>query len=219
MSTVVDYIVVADSGETAEKKFAELRYVEMQTVMSDGSKGEPQKLIILMRKGIDAVVALPYARVGAQVLVALRAGQRAAVWLRRHMPLAVAEPNAPALLWECVAGVREWEDKGEEGLRHRAREELEEEIGIAVEESRLQPLGPGAFPSPGMYPERIFFFAVELTENELRSAHAQGDGSSSEAGADVRVLTLKDALRECRSGVITDQKTELALRRLADLVP
>ena len=218
MSQVVDYVVLADSGETAQEKFAELRHVELQSVMSDGARGEAQKLMILMRKGIDAVVALPFARVGSDILVALRAGQRAAVWLRRTMPLAIPEPQAPALLWECVAGVREWQDHGETGLRHRARDELEEEIGIAIVAERLQPLGPAAFPSPGMYPERIFFFSVELSEKELRGAHARGDGSSSEAGAEVRVMTLLEALAECRSGEIVDQKTELALRRLAESV-
>jgi 8-oxo-dGTP pyrophosphatase MutT (NUDIX family) len=219
MNKVVDYAVLADSGESAREVFAELRHVEVQPIMSDGARSDAQKLLVLMRKGIDAVAVLPYARAAGEILIALRAGQRAAVWLRRAMPLAVPEPDAPALLWECVAGVREWSDLGAAGLRDRARIELEEEIGITIAVDRLQPLGPATFPSPGMFPERIFFFSVELSETELRGAHAQGDGSSAEAGAEVRIYSLPEALADCRNGVIVDQKTELMLRRLAETHP
>ena len=44
-----------------------------------------------------------------------------------------------------------------------------------------------------------------------------GDGSPLEAAATIIDVSLADALAACREGDIRDAKTEIALRRLADL--
>jgi ADP-ribose pyrophosphatase len=119
-------------------------------------------------------------------------------------------------LWELPAGLVEDDERSREGLRRCAARELHEEVGIAVDPAALLPLGPSGFPAPGIIGERHFFFHVEIDPAQIRVPLE--DGSALERQARIAAVGLDEALALTRAGVIEDEKTELALRRLAEIV-
>ena len=137
---------------------------------------------------------------------------RVHVWLRSCLrpPLALRDDPRPALLWEVPAGLVE----PGESPRATAARELAEELGFHVAEGAFADLGPSTYPAPAMIGERHHFFHVAV-DPTTRTAPA-GDGSPVESGALVVSVALDDALLACRRGELRDEKTELALRRLAD---
>ena len=68
---------------------------------------------------------------------------------------------------------------------------------------------------PGFCAERQFFFEVEV--DPAARSEPSLDGSALERGGAIVALPLALALERCRSGDIADSKTELGLRRLAEL--
>jgi ADP-ribose pyrophosphatase len=81
----------------------------------------------------------------------------------------------------------------------------------------MQPLGPWTFPAPGIIGERHIYFHVEV-DPRTRTTPTE-DGSALERAASIVTLPVRDAIEHCRRGAIPDAKTELALRRLAELDP
>ena len=149
----------------------------------------------------------------ASVMVAHHvAGGRVHVWLRSCLrpPLALRDAPMGAVLWEVPAGLVE----PGESPRAAAAREIAEELGFDVLESALADLGPPGHPAPAMIGETHHFFHVEV--DPATRVDPAGDGSPVESGALVVSVPLDDALRACRRGEIRDEKTELALRRLAD---
>jgi ADP-ribose pyrophosphatase len=65
--------------------------------------------------------------------------------------------------------------------------------------------------------ERHYYFHVSV-DPKVRQVPPE-DGSPLEEDALIVTCPLADALDHCRAGRIVDAKTELALRRLADLRP
>jgi ADP-ribose pyrophosphatase len=205
--------LVIDSDElVGQGGFLAIRRLRMRNRRGDGSLSEPYVCDFIARPyGQDAVVVAVYA--GRQVLV--REGLRPALSMGRDPARApVPEPPPTMFLTELVAGIVEPGDRGEDGLRQRAAHEVHEEAGFVVDPARVILLGAGMFPSPGSMVEKFHFCAVEVdrtTQEPLR-----GDGSPMEEGARTRWLDLDGAIDACVRGEITDLKTELALRRLAD---
>jgi ADP-ribose pyrophosphatase len=119
-------------------------------------------------------------------------------------------------LWELPAGLVEPGEQTPEGVRGTAQRELLEELGFEVERSALQPLGPSTFPAPGIVCERQFYFHVAVDPNARRAPEL--DGSPLERFGEVIDVPLYDALAWCADGSIEDVKTELGLRRFADIV-
>ena len=115
-------------------------------------------------------------------------------------------------MWELPAGLVE---PGEEP-RDAAVRELEEELGFVVAADDMKPLGAWGYPAPGFVGEKHFFFHCQVDPSTIKPP--LGDGSPLEEGALIERVPLKDALAACASGVIRDEKTELALRRLADVM-
>ena len=76
-------------------------------------------------------------------------------------------------------------------------------------------LGPSTLPAPGFIAERHFFVSVEVAPE--RRGEPGLDGSALERFGRVIALPLRRALAWCASGRIEDAKTELGLRRLAEL--
>jgi ADP-ribose pyrophosphatase len=186
--------------------FLNLRRLELQAAYPDGSESEPFAYDIATRASLDAaVIAAHFRDARGERHVFLRSALRP--------PLAMREvpPEHDGSLWELPAGLI---DEGESDVECAARE-LAEELGIQVSVSALAPLGPFTFPAPGMIGERHVYFHVEV-DPRTRGVPSE-DGSPLERAAAIVSLSLEDALAGCRAGIIRDGKTEIALRRLAEL--
>ena len=145
----------------------------------------------------------------------LKEGVRPPVWLRRQKDLVQADPEAPLMLVELVAGILEPGDEGPDGLRRRGAAEAREEAGVVVPLAALAPLGGPSYPTPGAADERVEFLVAELAGPPPAGPLPPGDGSAMEHGTRVLVLDLEEAIQRCRDGRFPDMKTEIGLTRLA----
>jgi ADP-ribose pyrophosphatase len=209
--------LVIDSDErVGEGGFLALRRLRLRNRRADGSISLPYVCDAVVRPyGQDAVVVAVYARTPRGIEVLVRDGLRPALTLGREVSRAPLPEPAPGLFFtELVAGIVEEGDTGEAGLRARAAHEVAEEAGFTVAASAIELLGAGMLPSPGCLVEKFYFAAVEV--DPVTQQPLPGDGSPMEEGATTRWLTLDDAIAACVDGRLTDLKTELGLRRLAD---
>lgn len=145
----------------------------------------------------------------------LRSALRPPAALRPPQCRPLPEKDTLGSLWELPAGLVEADECNVEGLRRCAARELEEELGFDVEPTRFAGLGPATFPSAGVVGERHHFFHVEVVPD--RRGRPSEDGSALEAKALVVALPLAEALDLVRGGAIEDGKTEIGLRRLAEI--
>jgi ADP-ribose pyrophosphatase len=183
----------------------DVRRVDLVAHFPDGQVSPPFPYDIAVRRALDAVVILAYVVEANVRHVYLRSAVRPPCALR---PI---EPMHDGLLWELPAGLVE---PGEQPVASAVRE-LHEELGFTSRIADMQPLGHWTFPAPGIIGERHLFFMIEVNR------HARGkpteDGSALERAASIITLPLENALAFCRAGVIVDAKTELALRRFAEV--
>jgi len=212
------FIVLEDRRVPEDDRggFLGLRRATMRVEMADGSVSEPFVYDTVDRARLDAVVIVAHY---------LDAQRRRHVFLRSCMrpPLALRPLDARPFperedlgnLWELPAGLVEVDERSPEGLRRCASRELLEELGFRAPPDRFAELGPSMFPAPGMIGERHFYFEVEV-DPRTRVTPTE-DGSALERNAIVADILLTEALDLARRGVIEDSKTELALRRLAEL--
>ncbi|HSO37807.1 MAG TPA: NUDIX domain-containing protein, partial [Labilithrix sp.] len=161
---------------------------------------------VVERHALDACVIAAHYESEGRVWVWLRSSVRPPMGLR-----AGGAPDA-VVLWELPAGLIE----AGETPRAAAVRELAEELGFAVPESALAPLGPPAFPAPAFIGEEHHFFHVRV--DAAGRPEPEGDGSPVEAVAVVVAVPLDEALAAARRGELRDEKTELALRRLAEVL-
>jgi ADP-ribose pyrophosphatase len=167
------------------------------------------------RRAIDAVVVVPFFRENDMVRVVLRTALRPPVALRQPIPPALPA-SALLPLWEVPAGLVEPSESHATGLREAASRELLEETGFRVSPQALIELGPPAFPCPGVLGECHFFFAAEVTMSERSKPEL--DGSPLEEFFELCAIPLSGALAAAREGNLRDSKSELALRRLAEVL-
>ena len=202
-----------------EGGFLAIRRAHLRNRRDDGTLSAPYVCDFHVRPmGLDAVVVAIWHRGPRGVEVLLRDGLRPPLALGRPPERQVVPDARPYLmLTELVAGIVEEHDRGEAGLRRRAAEEVLEEAGYRVDPESIVPLGPGLFPSPGSTAEKFFLVAAEVADPAAQLP-LEGDGSPMEEGATTRWVPLAEALAMCARGEIEDAKTELGLRRLADLV-
>jgi ADP-ribose pyrophosphatase len=173
----------------------------------DGSESQAFPYDIAARTALDAVViAACYVERGIRY-VHMRSAVRPPCALR---PIPPAHDGS---LWELPAGLVE---PGEEPAGSAARE-LAEELGFNASASDMRPLGEWTFPAPGIIGERHLFFVVDVDPASRQKPSE--DGSALERAAAVVALPIVEALDHCRRGIIRDAKTELALRRLAEVTP
>jgi ADP-ribose pyrophosphatase len=199
-----------------EPGFLNLQRCVLRVELEDGSLSDPFVYDCVDRVRLDAVVIAPHFRdASGHRHVFLRSALRPPVALR---PMEVRPfPEKPTLgaLWELPAGLVEVEERSPEGLRRTAARELFEEVGFEVALSAVADLGPPSFPAPGMIGERHFYFHVEVDPS--RRATPPEDGSPLEMAAAIIAIPLDEAIELTRRGEIEDAKSELSLRRLAEL--
>jgi ADP-ribose pyrophosphatase len=196
--------------------FLRLRRVIMRVAYADGTVSEPFEYDAIGRGRLDAVViAAHYRGADGRRMVILRSALRPPVALRRDEVSPVAERATLGGLWELPAGLVEEDERSPEGLQRCAARELLEEVGVTMEPAAMAALGPSGFPAPGIIGERHFYFHVEI--DPARIHVPTEDGSPLERQARVVAVAVDDAIALTRSGVIEDEKTEIGLRRLAEL--
>ena len=118
-------------------------------------------------------------------------------------------------LWELPAGLVEPDELSEEGIRRCAQRELEEELGFKVPLASVVPLGPSTFPCPSVVSERHYYFHVLV--NPIERKDPTLDGSALEHLGAIIDVSLDEAMAWCKEGCLEDAKTELGLRRLAEM--
>jgi ADP-ribose pyrophosphatase len=168
------------------------------------------------RAAIDAVVIIAHFERAGSRWIYLRSALRPPLYFRdpKRSPVPEAQTGA---LWELPAGLIEADEQTPAGVLEAGCRELEEELGFAATPSELTALGPPTLPCPGVISERHFFVHIEVRPSAR--AEPSLDGSALERFGRVIALPLERALELCRQGRIEDAKTELGLRRMADLSP
>lgn len=209
-------VIVEERPSLDPPGFMRLRRYVLRAHFADGSVSEPFDYDTLDRVRYDAVVVVPhFLGPDGKRHVLLRTALRPPVALRPMDVRPIPEKDSLGLLWEVVAGLVEVEERSPEGLRRCAAREMLEEMGAPVEASDVRELGPPTFPAPGMIGERHFYFHVEI--DPARMCTPTEDGSALERQGMIVSLALDDALALARRGELEDAKTELALRRLAEI--
>jgi ADP-ribose pyrophosphatase len=184
--------------------------VAPNTIGHDGAESSAMAYEVVGREAMDAVVVVAYFDDESC------APTRRYVYLREssRVPLLLRDvTRTDSSMWELCAGLIEPGENIDDAALREAREEL----GADASRQRLllEPLGPWVYPAPGVLAERQFFFALRLDPSLCQEA--LGDGSGFEQGARVITVPLVAALAECARGNLRDGKTELGLRRLAEL--
>jgi ADP-ribose pyrophosphatase len=206
--------VIEDLSPREYDGFLSLRRLRMVRCEA-GTESAPFVFDHVERRALDAVViAAHYLRDG-QRWVYLRSAVRPALYLRPHECRPFEESETLGALWELPAGLVEPDECSRDGLELCAAREAGEELGFVLEPSAFAPLGPSSFPAPGIIGERHHYFHVQVDPNARRVP--TGDGSVLEQDAAIVAVELNEALDLVRSGVLEDAKTELALRRLAEI--
>ena len=209
-------LVIESSERIGDGGFLVLRRYKLRNRRPDGSTSEVYACDFIERPyGLDAVAVVVYRRADRGVEVLLRSALRPPMMLGRDVDLPLEEPRRSPRVLEVVAGLIESSDKGIDGVRTRAAHEVHEESGYQVAPADLRPLGAPILPMPGVLPEQIYLFAVEVPAGAIPDEPA-GDGSPMEEGASIVWLPLAEAIAACAAGEIADSKSEICLRRLAD---
>ncbi|HHH28182.1 MAG TPA: NUDIX domain-containing protein [Polyangiaceae bacterium] len=212
----VEFVEVEDLSPEEGGGFLRLRRRRLTVRRPDGSESAPFLYDSVDRRALDAVVvAAHYLDGDGRRCVYLRSALRPPAALRPPECRPIPEKEALGSLWELPAGLVEADECNADGLMRCAARELEEELGFDVAPPRLLGLGFATFPSAGVVGERHHFFHVEVAPD--RRHQPSEDGSPLEADAIVVALPLDEALDLVRGGAIEDGKTEIGLRRLAEI--
>lgn len=209
--------VIEDLSPKGASGFLRLLRRRYRAHYPDGSASEPFEYDEVDRRAIDAAVMLAhYEDVRGVPYVYLRSSVRPPVAMRDKVRSPLIDERDHGLLWELPAGLVEPGEQTTEGVVGTAQRELMEELGFEVTREALQPLGPSVFPAAGFIAERHFFFHVAVDPNLRRAPEL--DGSPLERFGEVIDVPLREALAWCEDGGIEDAKTEIGLRRFADIV-
>lgn len=225
----VDIEVVEDLTPAQTAGFLRLRRLLVRVHRDHGAATHPHAYDLVERRALDAVVLVLYdTDVEGELLVLLRSNVRPPLAMRQD-PLrsrlgspegALPSAHPTASTWELPAGLIEPDEIAaarahpENALRACATREALEETGHAIEAERWTMLGAGAFLSPGLSAERIYYLAAQLPDRS--PSHAHGDGSPFELGAETRLVAVDDVLAFARTGQLDDLKTEAGTARLRD---
>jgi len=196
----VELEVIKECSEE-RKGFLDVRRFDMVAIHG-AEKSKQFRYDVLDRRALDACVIVAHHEVNGIVEVFLRTTIRPPIALRPPPP-----PPNPAL-WDVPAGLIE----PDETPAAAAARELGEELGFAMAEAEMQPLGPWSVPAPGFIGEVHHYFHARV--DAPTRTEPVGDGSPLEDHALIVSVPLRDAMAACRDGTIRDAKTEIALSRL-----
>jgi 8-oxo-dGTP pyrophosphatase MutT (NUDIX family) len=203
------------AGSRPDEGFLRVRRLSLRNRYEDGAVSAPYRYDIVERDATDAVVLVLYALGQGEPLVCLRTALRPPLDLRAGYALPL-EDEASSVIWELPAGLIERDERGEAGLARCAAREGLEETGLVIDPAAFERLGPGVYLTPGVLAERVYFLAAAV-DPATRGVPTE-DGSPVEERASVIFVSLSNALAACADGRIADSKTELGLRRLAELL-
>lgn len=199
----------------ADRGFMVLRRLTLGLTFADGTESAPFPYFTPERSRMDAVVFVAHYQQEGETMVVLRSSVRPPLSIRADDSWPVP-PNQPVgELWEVPAGLVELDEVNAQGLRACAARELMEETGLSIDPADVAPLGPPSYPSAGMMGECFYFFHGRV-DPSARVTPTE-DGSALEQRASIIDVPLSVALAACRAGEVQDAKTEIALRRMAEL--
>jgi ADP-ribose pyrophosphatase len=206
--------VVADRSATSrvDQGFIRVRRLDLKNHYEDGSESDTYPYDCAERMAMDAVGIVLHTKDGR---VCLRSSIRPPLAFRVGYSLPLPGTDDPTL-FEIPAGLVESDEHGEEGLAGCAARETQEEVGLEVSASAFARLGVGVYLTPGLIAEKIHFFHAVVDPDAAGVPSL--DGSPVEESARIEWVPLEEALDACRDGRIEDIKTELALRRLSDVL-
>lgn len=203
---------LSPADQTGFLRLVRRRY---RAIYPDGTQSAPFVYDAVDRNAIDAVVIVAHFEAAdGTPRVYLRSAFRPPLTLRDRSQSPQPDEACDGHLWELPAGLIEPSERSPTGAVRAAQRELHEELGFDVRLESLAPLGRSTFPAPGFVAERHFFFEVRVDPAARREPML--DGSALEHFGRVIDLPLREALELCKAGVIEDEKTELALRRLLE---
>ncbi len=215
-ATTIEVVEDRTATSRCDDGFIRLRRSQMRCIGSDGTTSDPFAYDEVQRSALDAVVIAAHFRDSHGIRhVYLRSALRPPVALRPRKAWPMPERGGLGQLWEVPAGLVEVGEQSVQGLRECAARELAEELGLVLAPEQMLPLGPPSFPAPALIGERHFYFHCEV--DPVAQTTPAGDGSPLERDATVVAVPLEEALSLVRSGEIEDAKTEVALRRLAEI--
>jgi ADP-ribose pyrophosphatase len=211
--------LVEDLSPRAESGFLRLLRRRYRAHYPDGTQSAPFVYDSIDRRCLDAVViAAHYLDSGGIRHVYLRSALRPPLLDRGPTRSATPDQDpTDAGIWELPAGLVEESEQSHEGLRRTSARELGEELGFTVSPEHCLELGRGTFPVAGLFAERHYYF--EVTVDPSTRTEPSLDGSALEKCGEVVAVPLAHALELCRTGVLLDSKSEIALRRLAERYP
>ncbi len=212
-ATVTDLDVVEDFTATGrcDEGFLHVRRLRVRNARADGSHSAIYRVDVIDRPRLDAVAVLVWRRGDSGLEFLTRQNLRPAAHFRKDKVPNLPDDRSHLFCEEIVAGLLEEADHGEEGLRHRAVEEVFEEAGYRVPVERVIRLGPPFFVAPGIISEKIYLAAVEVTG--LEAELPGGDGSPLEEGGSIEWRSLASLQAALADGTIQDAKTEISLAR------
>jgi ADP-ribose pyrophosphatase len=205
-----DHTASTGSGEG----FLRVRRLTVKNRHADGHESEPYRYDMVERDAMDAVAIVLEADGVHGPLVCLRSALRPPLAFRPEYEIPL-EADGACVLWEVPAGLIEPDEKGVEGILACAARETLEEVGLTISPASFSLLGPACALSPGMVGEKVHFVHAHV-DRSMRGTPTE-DGSPVEERAQVRFVPIDEALAATRDGRIADVKTEIAIRRLAEL--
>ena len=210
---VTNIEIVEDFSATArcDEGFLQLRRLRVRNAREDGTHSGVYRVDVIDRPRLDAVAVLIYRRNAGVLEFLTRQNLRPAAHFRSAKSPVLPDGRSHLFCEELVAGLLEESDRGEDGLRHRAAEEVFEEAGFRVDAAGVTLLGRPFFVAPGILSEKIYLASVDVTG--LTAEAPGGDGSPLEEGGVTQWRTREALETAIADGTIQDAKTELALAR------
>jgi ADP-ribose pyrophosphatase len=210
---VTDIEVVEDftANGRCDEGFLHVRRLRVRNTRADGSHSSVYRVDVVDRPRLDAVAVLVWRLKEAELQFLTRKNLRPAAYFRKEKVPSIPDGQSHLFCEEIVAGLLEETDLGDDGLLHRAAEEVLEEAGFRVEPRSVFRLGSPFFVAPGIISEKIFLTSVDVSG--LSAVEPEGDGSPLEESGVLQWRSLHAMQAALADGTIQDAKSEIAFTR------